>query len=46
MWKASTKVGIARAAGQSGEYFETYIVFVFEERGNLQGAFAQNVLPE
>ncbi|MER5426067.1 CAP family protein [Streptosporangium roseum] len=46
VWKAGTKVGIARAAGQGGEFFETYVVFVFEERGNLQGAFAQNVLPE
>ncbi|MFC5823527.1 CAP family protein [Nonomuraea insulae] len=45
VWKASTKVGIGRAAGQGGEYFETYIVFVFEERGNMQGAFADNVLP-
>lgn len=45
VWKASTKVGIARAAGQGSEYFETYIVFVFEERGNMQGAFANNVLP-
>ena len=45
VWKSSTKVGIARAAGQCGEYFETYIVFVFEPRGNMQGAFAENVLP-
>ncbi|MEV0593521.1 CAP family protein [Nonomuraea cavernae] len=45
VWKASTRVGIARAAGQGSEYFETYIVFVFEERGNMQGAFAENVLP-
>ncbi|MFB4272972.1 CAP domain-containing protein [Nonomuraea sp. GTA35] len=45
VWKASTKVGIARVAGQPGEYFETYIVFVFEERGNMTGAFAGNVLP-
>lgn len=45
VWKASTKVGIARVAGQPGEYFETYIVFVFEERGNMSGAFADNVLP-
>ncbi|MGS2647333.1 CAP family protein [Streptosporangium sp. LJ11] len=45
VWKASTKVGIARVAGQPGEYFETYIVFVFEERGNMRGAFADNVLP-
>ncbi|NRQ37712.1 hypothetical protein HII36_38665 [Nonomuraea sp. NN258] len=45
VWKASTRVGIARAAGQGGEYFETYVVFVFEERGNMKGAFADNVLP-
>lgn len=45
VWKASTKVGIARVAGQGSKYFETYIVFVFEERGNMQGAFADNVLP-
>ncbi|WP_187414581.1 CAP family protein [Nonomuraea sp. PA05] len=45
VWKASSKVGIARVAGKPGEYFETYIVFVFEERGNMQGDFAQNVLP-
>ncbi|SEH00020.1 Cysteine-rich secretory protein family protein [Nonomuraea solani] len=45
VWKSSTKVGIGRAAGQGGEFFETYIVFVFEQRGNMQGAFAENVLP-
>ncbi|GAA4936241.1 uncharacterized protein YkwD [Nonomuraea thailandensis] len=44
VWKSSTKVGIARAAGQGSKYFETYIVFVFEERGNMEGAFAENVL--
>ncbi|MFC4121337.1 CAP family protein [Nonomuraea zeae] len=45
VWKASTKVGIARVAGQGSKYFETYIVFVFEARGNMAGAFADNVLP-
>ncbi|MGW0809201.1 CAP family protein [Nonomuraea sp. NPDC002799] len=45
VWKGSTKVGIGRAAGQGSTYFETYIVFVFEARGNMQGAFANNVLP-
>jgi glioma pathogenesis-related protein 2 len=45
VWKGSTKVGIGRAAGQGSEFFETYIVFVFEERGNIQGDFADNVLP-
>ncbi|MFC4590621.1 CAP family protein [Sphaerisporangium corydalis] len=45
VWKGSTKVGIGRASGQGSEYFETYIVFVFEPPGNMQGAFAENVLP-
>ncbi|GII04610.1 CAP family protein [Planobispora takensis] len=44
VWKSSTKVGIARVSGQVGEFVETYIVFVFEPRGNMQGAFAENVL--
>ncbi|MDH2424058.1 CAP family protein [Sphaerisporangium sp. TRM90804] len=45
VWKGSTKVGIGRASGQGSQYFETYIVFVFEPPGNMQGAFAENVLP-
>ncbi|MGR6914239.1 CAP family protein [[Actinomadura] parvosata] len=45
VWKGSTKVGIARASGNTGEYVETYIVFVFEPPGNMEGDFAQNVLP-
>ncbi|GAA1273254.1 CAP family protein [Sphaerisporangium rubeum] len=44
VWKGSTKVGIGRVSGQGSEYFETYIVFVFEPPGNMKGAFAQNVL--
>lgn len=45
VWKGSTKVGIGRASGQGSEYHETYIVFVFEAPGNMQGAFKDNVLP-
>ncbi|UBU13065.1 CAP family protein [Nonomuraea gerenzanensis] len=45
VWKASTKVGIGRVSGQTSEGLETYIVFVFEPRGNMKGSFAANVLP-
>ncbi|MET8142438.1 CAP domain-containing protein [Sphaerisporangium sp. NPDC005288] len=46
VWTGSTRVGAARAAGQGGDYFETYIVFVFEPPGNYEGEYAKNVLPE
>ncbi|WP_083999020.1 CAP family protein [Actinomadura kijaniata] len=45
VWKATTKVGIGRVSGQGDRYYETYIVFVFEPPGNMEGAFADNVLP-
>jgi uncharacterized protein YkwD len=44
VWKGSTKVGIGRVSGQGPTYFETYIVFVFEPPGNMEGEFAANVL--
>ncbi|MFD0685791.1 CAP family protein [Actinomadura fibrosa] len=44
VWKGSTKVGIGRVSGQGSEYYETYIVFVFEPPGNMEGEFAANVL--
>jgi uncharacterized protein YkwD len=44
VWKGSTKVGIGRVSGQGSSYFETYIVFVFEAPGNMQGEFAANVV--
>ncbi|MEU5883461.1 CAP family protein [Spirillospora sp. NPDC047279] len=44
VWKGSTKVGIGRVSGQGPKYYETYIVFVFEAPGNMEGAFADNVL--
>ncbi|MFG2005124.1 CAP family protein [Spirillospora sp. NPDC048911] len=44
VWKGSTKVGIGRVSGQGSTYYETYIVFVFEPPGNMEGEFADNVL--
>ncbi|MFB4301831.1 CAP family protein [Actinomadura sp. NTSP31] len=45
VWKGSTKVGIGRVSGKGSKYYETYIVFVFESPGNMEGAFTENVLP-
>jgi len=45
VWKGTIKVGIGRASVQGSEYVETYIVFVFEAPGNMEGAFPANVLP-
>ncbi|MFC4909558.1 CAP family protein [Actinomadura gamaensis] len=44
VWKSSTRVGIGRVSGQGPEFYETYIVFVFEPPGNMEGEFADNVL--
>ncbi|MFF0863965.1 CAP family protein [Nonomuraea sp. NPDC003560] len=45
VWKDSRRVGAARVAGQGPDGFETYIVFVFENPGNYEGEYPQNVLP-
>ncbi|MEV8638489.1 CAP family protein [Streptosporangium sp. NPDC051023] len=45
VWKDTIRVGAARVAGQGSEYFETYIVFVFESPGNVGGEYPHNVLP-
>ncbi|MEU5861228.1 MULTISPECIES: CAP family protein [unclassified Nonomuraea] len=45
VWKDTRRVGAARVAGQGPDGFETYIVFVFENPGNYEGEFPQNVLP-
>ncbi|MFB4318765.1 CAP family protein [Actinomadura sp. 21ATH] len=45
VWKSSTKVGIGRVSGRGDKYYETYIVFVFEPPGNMEGAFSDNVHP-
>ncbi|MBO2449793.1 hypothetical protein J4573_22015 [Actinomadura barringtoniae] len=44
VWKGGTKVGIGRVSGQGADFYETYIVFVFEPPGNMEGEFADNVL--
>jgi len=44
VWKNSTKVGMGRVSGHGSTYYETYIVFVFELPGNMEGEFATNVL--
>ncbi|MFB9903533.1 CAP family protein [Allokutzneria oryzae] len=45
VWKASTKLGCARVAGQGGKWFETYVVCNYKVPGNVQGDFPRNVLP-
>ncbi|MCK2221338.1 CAP family protein [Actinomadura sp. ATCC 31491] len=44
VWKGTTRVGAARVAGQGTDYYETYIVFVFEPPGNYEGQYRENVL--
>jgi len=44
VWKATTKIGAARAAGQGTQYYETYIVAEFSTAGNVTGQYAANVL--
>ncbi|UBU15159.1 CAP domain-containing protein [Nonomuraea gerenzanensis] len=43
IWKASKAMGAARVAGQGPSQHETYIVFVFEPPGNVEGTFQENV---
>ncbi|AXI76579.1 CAP domain-containing protein [Peterkaempfera bronchialis] len=45
VWRATTRMGAARVAGQGPQWFETYIVFVFRSPGNIRGEYARNVLP-
>ena len=45
VWKATTKIGAARAAGQGTQYYETYIVAEFSSAGNVSGQYAANVPP-
>jgi uncharacterized protein YkwD len=44
-WKATTKIGAARAFGQGSQYYETYIVAEFSPAGNVDGQYAANVPP-
>lgn len=43
VWKATTTIGAARAAGQGPTYYETYIVAEFSSAGNVTGQYAANV---
>jgi hypothetical protein len=44
VWKATTRIGAARAFGQgAGGFYETYIVAEFSPPGNYQGQYADNV---
>lgn len=45
VWKGSTTIGAARVSGRGHRWHETYIVVDFRPRGNLTGAFKENVLP-
>ncbi|MEV0997719.1 CAP domain-containing protein [Nonomuraea sp. NPDC050202] len=45
VWKASKAMGAARVAGQGQAHYETYIVFVFEPPGNVDGEYEENVPP-
>ncbi|MEV0379065.1 CAP domain-containing protein [Nonomuraea sp. NPDC050643] len=43
VWRSTTRMGAARVAGQGPEAYETYIVFVFEPLGDIQGEHEKNV---
>jgi len=47
VWKDSIRIGAGRVCGQSegSEWYETYIAVNFSPRGNVSGAFKDNVLP-
>jgi glioma pathogenesis-related protein 2 len=47
VWKDCTKIGAGRVCGKNAdkEYHETYIVVNFFPRGNMTGAYKENVLP-
>ncbi|MGW0565432.1 CAP family protein [Streptomyces sp. NPDC003016] len=45
VWKETTSIGCARAAGQSSKWYETYVVCNYQPPGNYQGRYEQNVLP-
>ncbi|GAA2206107.1 hypothetical protein GCM10009850_015650 [Nonomuraea monospora] len=45
VWRSSKAMGAARVAGQGPSHYETYIVFVFEPAGNVEGEHQENVPP-
>ncbi|MEV0199134.1 CAP family protein [Nonomuraea sp. NPDC050691] len=46
VWKGTTKVGCARAAGQGSSAYETYVVCAYKAPGNVTGRYRENVLPQ
>lgn len=44
VWKATTKLGVAKATAHHGGFYVTYIVARYSPPGNYQGQFAENVL--
>ncbi|NUW31888.1 hypothetical protein HTZ77_10670 [Nonomuraea sp. SMC257] len=46
VWKGTTKVGCARAAGQGPSAYETYVVCAYKAPGNVTGRYRENVLPQ
>ncbi|MEU8109268.1 CAP family protein [Nonomuraea muscovyensis] len=45
VWKATTRLGCARAAGRGARGHETYVVCVYQAPGNVSDAYQENVLP-
>ncbi|MFI6789653.1 CAP family protein [Nonomuraea sp. NPDC050383] len=45
VWKGTTRLGCARAAGPGTRGYETYIACAYQAPGNVSGRYAQNVLP-
>ncbi|CAL9342485.1 hypothetical protein HMPREF1486_00073 [Streptomyces sp. HPH0547] len=45
VWKSTTRIGCARAAGRGPQWYETYIVCNYTPPGNFSGRFKENVLP-
>lgn len=45
VWRSTRRLGAARVSGRGAHWYETYIVFVFSDPGNVPGQYARNVLP-
>jgi uncharacterized protein YkwD len=45
VWKETTRIGCARAAGQGSQWYETYVVCDYLSPGNVKDRYEQNVFP-